>query len=474
MGKKIHQRQFEKADFDEFSHRVQEETTLLQAWCRDGLVTEHEKESGFELEVWLLNQDYRPAANNLHFIKSANYSYLTSEAAQSCLEINLPMGTLHNHALRRHNEKLSAVMKECSEHARKQSQHIIAIGTLPNAKHSDYTDLTLTNENRYHAINNRLSILREHHESRLRIAGKGALDLPINSFSIVGAMSSFQIHFRIGAAESARLFNAAIALSAFTVALSGNSPFLFGQELWEESRIPFYEQILLTKNILDHSPRVTFGSGYIKNSLLELFIENNTNYSPLLPQVSESALEKMVHLQLHNGNIYRWNRPVLDFDDQSKPHFRIEHRPLSSGPTAIDMIANAAFYYGITHYYMKKENPVEHELPFAAAKENFYQAAKYGLLAEVLWLDNKKIVISELILTQLLPQAKEGLKQLDFDSIDIEYYISIIEERVRKKQTGSQWQRQFYIKNGKDFKTLTEAYIELQNKGNPVHDWPTE
>lgn len=473
MGKKVDKRQFDQADFDEFTHRLQQETDLLQAWCRDGLVAEYEKESGFELEAWLLNHDYRPATNNLSFLDVLNDEHFVSEAAQSCIEMNLPSDTLHNHAFDRHHDRFNHLINTCRTQAEKAHQRLIMIGTLPTAQPVDFTDLTLTNEHRYHAINERLAALREHAISPIALRGKDALALAIDSFSMVGSISSFQIHFRMGAARAARFYNASLALSALTVAISGNSPFLFGCDLWAESRIPFYEQILLTKHTMDLLPRVTFGSRYITKSLVELFVENR-QYAPLLPQVMDDPIEKMSHLKLHNGNIYRWNRPVLDFDQHDRPHFRIEHRPLPAGPTVIDMLANAAFYFGLTHFYGTSDQPIEHDIPFSVARDNFYQAAKNGLLAEVTWSHQKKILAHDLILTQLLPKAKEGLKQLDLDSAHISYYLSVIEERVRKKQTGSEWQRQFFNKNGHDFTGLTEAYLELQIKGNPVHDWPTE
>jgi gamma-glutamyl:cysteine ligase YbdK (ATP-grasp superfamily) len=474
MGKNVLKQIFDKEDFEEFTRRVQGETTLLQEWCKEGLLAEDKNEGGFELEMWLLNDDYKPASNNLSYINSFNYGPLISEASHSCIEANLRHEPLNNKTLKKHHECLKNLLSHCQEHARKTNQHTIAIGTLPTATSNDFNDFTLTDENRYHAINNRLVLLRDHLVPHLHIEGNQILDIPVDSFSLVGAISSYQIHFQISQSKSARFYNASVALSAPMVALSANSPFMFGCDLWEESRIPFYERILETKFSNDKLARVTFGSGYIKNSLLDLFNENCTSYSPLLPQVMDVEKEAMSHLQLHNGNIYRWNRPILDFDQHSIPHFRVEHRPLPSGPSAIDMIANAAFYFGISYYHTLSKTPLENEIPFNIAESNFYEAAKNGLSAKISWCHGEKLTLSELILKYLLPQAKEGLKMLDIDEANSKQYLSIIEERVRKKMTGSQWQKDFFEKNNRDFTTLVSTYIELQQIGDPVHDWPTE
>jgi gamma-glutamyl:cysteine ligase YbdK (ATP-grasp superfamily) len=472
MGKKIEAREFDKMDFDEFLHRLEEETCLLEEWIRGGVIAKKEKESGFELELWLLDAHFRPKLDNLNFIETLGEPFLVTEAVQSCLEINVPYDTLHNSALSRHEKNLTTLLAECRNHAKQRKCHIISVGTLPTADENDFTELTITNENRYQALNLRFNVLSEYKATHLSITGMENLDLSINNFALAGAISAFQIHFRIGLEQSKNLYNVSLALSAPIVALAANSPFVFGRRLWEETRIPFYEQIIPPQYRIDSLPRVTFGTGYLKDSILELFIENHTKYGLIIPQVMNGSKEEMQHLQLHNGNIYRWNRPVLGFNEAGKPHFRIEHRPLSSGPSVIDMMANAAFYFGITNYYLSEAESLQEELPFYAAESNFYQAAKYGLFCEVYWRKGVKLTISDLIVEILLPQAKIGLLQLDINATDVDYYLSIVEERVRKKQNGSVWQKKFFNQNDHDYVLLVKTYLELQEKGRPVHEWP--
>ena len=82
------------------------------------------------------------------------------------------------------------------------------------------------------------------------------------------------------------------------------------------------------------------------DSLIEIFEENFRDYESLLPVAYDDPPEAMRHLRLHNGVIWRWNRPLIGFDESGAPHLRVEHRILPAGPTFIDMMANAALYLG--------------------------------------------------------------------------------------------------------------------------------
>ncbi len=75
-------------------------------------------------------------------------------------------------------------------------------------------------------------------------------------------------------------YNASLVLSAPMVALSANSPMLFGKRLWHESRIPLFEQAVATESPMS---RVSFGAGYIQDHLGTLLTENEKLFPILLP-----------------------------------------------------------------------------------------------------------------------------------------------------------------------------------------------
>jgi len=290
------------------------------------------------------------------------------------------------------------------------------------------------------------------------------------------ATTSFQTHWQVTARDAAAFFNAALAVSAPMVAVAANSLLLFGHRLWQETRIPLFEQgVALAGGARANNPayrRVTFGSGYLRDSLLELFIENQTYYPPLLPvDLSAEPVDRCPHLRLHNGTIWRWNRPLLGFAADGTPHLRIEHRVMPAGPSIPDTIANAAFYYGLVHGLARTRLSSGAILDFAQCRANFYAAARDGLRAEVVGLNGRRQLLRQWVLEELLPLARRELLALAMDAADVTDYLEVIAARVASGRTGADWQRRFLSRHGPDWAALTLAYLERQQGGTPVHEW---
>jgi gamma-glutamyl:cysteine ligase YbdK (ATP-grasp superfamily) len=184
--------------------------------------------------------------------------------------------------------------------------------------------------------------------------------------------------------------------------------------------------------------------------------------------------ERLAHLRLHNGTIWRWNRPLIGFDATGQPRLRIEHRVIPSGPTVADCIANAAFYFGAVEALARQEPAPEAQLRFLDARTNFYAAAREGLEAEIRWLDGRRARVSEVIATDLLPRALAGLVSLGIDRAEADHWLAIVAARVRSGQTGAAWQRAWVARHGRDTTALTAAYLERQQGGQPVHEWTLE
>jgi hypothetical protein len=250
---------------------------------------------------------------------------------------------------------------------------------------------------------------------------------------------------------------------------------VFGKDLWQESRIPLFEQAVRAGSFggAAQGPlwRVSFGSDFARHSIFECFAENLAHFPVLLPERFTTQPEQLQYLRLHNGTIWRWNRPLVGFDDDGTPHIRVEHRTPSAGPTVIDSIANAAFFYGLCQnlceYLQTQANP----LSFSQAKDNFYQAARYGLEARIVWFDGQKYRLSNLLKNELLPRALLGLKSLHIDVADSYLYLDIIRQRLSCLQNGSVWQRAFMQKYPHDFVALTHCYLTNQRRNQPVGEW---
>jgi hypothetical protein len=74
----------------------------------------------------------------------------------------------------------------------------------------------------------------------------------------------------------------------------------------------------------------------------------------------------------------------------------------------------------------------------------------------------------------LLKVARQGLEALEVDAAFIDRNLAIIEARVASGRTGSDWQRQFVERHGRDWQQLARAYRSRQRAGDPVHTWDVE
>jgi hypothetical protein len=348
------------------------------------------------------------------------------------------------------------------------------IGILPTVDESHLTMQHMSVMNRYRALNEQVLRLREGRPLELNIQGAEHFRVSHSNVMFESAATSFQIHFQVPAQLAVRAYNASIIVSAATVAVAANSPYLCGKDLWAETRVPLFEQAVQAGGYepAAHGPmrRVTFGSGYLHESVFECFSENLEHYPVLLPELIEDPPERFSHVRLHNGTLWRWNRPLIGFSN-NHTHIRIEHRVMPAGPSVIDAVANAAFYFGLVNHLMRRDIPPETQLPFNLARDNFYNAAKFAYDGHMVWLDGNKSSIRTLILKELLPIAAQGLASAGIDTQDVMTYLGIIEQRTNSARNGAAWQRAFTARYGRNTQNLTEAYIERQNSGLPVHEW---
>jgi hypothetical protein len=476
MGKEIEGFDFDAAAFARFRARVARETALLEEWMGAGAMAEAPYVAGFELEAWLVDRELAPAPINEAYLAALASELVVPELSKFNVELNGTPQVLGPGALLRLERELAATWRHCLAVAADLDATLVMIGILPTVNEADLCLANMSPLNRYHALNRQVMRARRGRAITVDIGGREHLLTKHRDVMLEAATTSFQVHLQVPASRAARYYNASLVLSAPILAACGNSPFLFGHDLWDETRIPLFEQAVALggKGHAAHDPahRVTFGGGYVRASLLECFAENETFYPCLLPMTFREGAATLEHLRLHNGTIWRWNRPLIGFDDSGTPHFRIEHRVLPSGPSVVDMIANAALYFGLVHHFAGCARAPETRLPFERARENLYRAAREGLASQLTWLDGTETDARTLLLDALLPVARIGLSGLGLEAAEIDRYLGLIESRVRSGQTGAAWLRRHHDATGCDFARLTSAYLAHQRSGAPVHEWP--
>jgi len=466
MGQEIQRIRFDPEDFARFGRRLADETELLGEWLRLGRFSEAGYVGGFELEGWLVDRNLFPAPINEAYLGRLSSPLVVPELSKFNVELNGTPQPLRGRALSLLEQELALTWRRCQQVAHDLESSLVLIGILPTVRQTDLCLDNISPLNRFHALNAEILRRRGGQPLRVRIDGDERLDLSHGDVMLEAATTSFQVHIQVPAEEAVRYHNASQILSAPLVAVAANSPFLFERQLWEETRIPLFEQAVDTRE----ARRVTFGEGYLERSPWESFVENLRRFPVLLPVAFASELEQFCHLRLHNGTIWRWNRLLVGLE-AGGAHLRIEQRVMPAGPSLVDMIANAALYIGAVRFLAGLRRAPEADLPFAQAKANFYRAAREGLAAEVVWLDGRPVRLGQLLRDELLPMAREGLKLLGLDEEESEAYLSIVRNRVESGQTGAAWQKAFVARHGRDFFKLTAAYLEHQRSGLPVHEW---
>ncbi len=474
MGQEINRTDFTKGDFECFRHRLEDETLALKRRIESSRCSQQPPVAGFEIEAWLIDDAMAPASVNERFLEEFDDPFACPELAKFNIELNNEPVRLEGQALSRLHHSLEEIWPRACRSAGSIGVHLLTIGILPTLKQSALNLANMSKLNRFRALNEQILRLRGA-PIHLEIVGHEHMKTEHSDVMLEAAATSFQIHIQAPLNRAHHYYNAAILASAPVVAVSANAPYLFGKDLWAETRIPLFEQSIEVGGFegAAHGPlhRVSFGSGYARRSILECFEENLNHFPVLLPITQDSEREAFEHLRLHNGTIWRWNRPLIGFDDDGTPHIRIEHRVVPSGPTVVDMLANAAFFYGLAEYLSRRAVDPEPLISFAQAKDNFYQAARFGMNAPIVWLNGSRSRIKPLLLKELLPNALLGLLQLGIDRGDAQQYLAVIRQRVESGQNGSEWQRRFIAAHGSDFRTMTNSYLTNQKSGRPVHEW---
>lgn len=193
------------------------------------------------------------------------------------------------------------------------------------------------------------------------------------------------------------------------------------------------------------------------------------------------GVPQLGELRLHNGTVYRWNRPVYDIMD-GRPHLRVENRVLPAGPTVVDMLANAAFYFGLTRALAEADRPIWSQLTFSSAEENFHAAARRGMEAVLHWPRLGDVPVTELVLDVLLPKAAVGLDRFGVAPAERDRLLGVIEQRCRTGRNGAAWQaetvwaaeRHRGMDRDAALHHMVQRYAEHQRTNEPVHTWPVD
>jgi hypothetical protein len=487
MGRDVPAITVSQQDRRAYREKVRQCLDVFARMLRESRFENEDPQLGLEIELDLVDDDALASMRNTQVLDAIADPRWATELGQFNLEINVPPRKLTGDAFSRLEDTVRSSLAHADKRAHDTGARLVMIGILPTLRPSDVTAAAMSNNPRYRLLDQQMFAARGE-EMQIAIEGRERLLAHVDTIMPEAACTSVQFHLQVSPEAFGSYWNAAQAVAGVQVALGANSPFLFGRELWPETRIPLFEQVTDTRpeELKEQGvrPRVWFGERWI-TSVFDLFEENLRYFPALLPLREDedpvAALDRgdaprLAELTLHNGTVYRWNRPVYAVTD-GRPHLRVENRVLPAGPTTVDVLANAAFYYGVVRALAQAERPIWTRMSFSAAAENLISGARGGIEARVYWPGMGQLPVTELVLRRLLPLAWEGLSQWGVDLADAERLLGIIEQRCLTGRTGATWQTQTVhdLSGPTDrrgaLQRMTQGYIERSATNEPVHCW---
>ncbi|MPV37544.1 glutamate-cysteine ligase family protein [Georgenia subflava] len=489
MGEDVKSKGYTRADHTRYRRAVRRCLDALERMLDTGAFVEDEWRTGLEIELNLVDADLQPSMKNVEVLEHIDDWRYQTELGRFNIELNVEPRRIDGQSLRQLEAALRKNLNRARDRAGDVGAGIVMVGVLPTLPAPEPGRSWFSDNDRYRLLDEAVLAARRE-DVVLDIPGPERLQMTTDTIAVEAACTSVQLHLQVRPSSFARYWNAAQVLAGPQLALGANSPYLFGRRLMAETRTELFLQATDTRppELRNQGvrPLVPFGDRWI-NSIFDLFEENVRYYPALLPETSQEdpfevldagGTPALAELRLHNGTIYRWNRPIYDVSD-GRPHLRVENRVLPSGPSVVDVVANAAFFYGVAVDMVEDERPIWSRMSFEAARENFRTGARDGAEARLYWPGSGHVDWDELVLRTLLPAAQRGLERLGVATDVADRYLSIAEGRAKLRVNGASWQvaaTESFEARGMDRREALTAmlgeYVQHMHANEPVHTWP--
>ena len=469
-----------------FEERLIADADALERMLGMGVFETGVRRIGLEQEFFLIDENGRPAPRAMELLDDlgGDGAIYQTELARFNIEVAVPPQVFEGDCLTKVEQSLRQHMGIIRRAAHRHGVNVLAIGILPTLGWEHLTLDYMTPKPRYKALNDRVSAMRGG-QFRIHIRGTDILHATHDNVLLESFNTSFQLHLQVSPDEFARVYNAMQLATCLAVAASGNSPCCWATGCGRRRVSPSSARAWIRARITTSGAAAVRGSSSATAGSRRVSSSSSATTSPrfrvVLPVddeeplpgkvLDEGGIPKLGSLALHNGTIYRWNRPCYGVAD-GVPHLRIENRPMPAGPTAVDSIANAALLFGLTLGLVEEYGDVSERMAFHDCKANFYNSASNGLRAALHWLDGRTHAADELVLLTL-PLAAKGLSSAGVDEGDINRLLDLIGERVSSGRTGSRWMLDGFnrlravVPQDEALQSLVQGYLQRQLTGVP-------
>ncbi|GMA89268.1 hypothetical protein GCM10025868_45180 [Angustibacter aerolatus] len=416
-----------------------------------------------------------------------------TELGQYNIELNVSPRPLPGDSALELEEALRRSLNEAEHKANAAGAHIVMIGILPTIMQQHFHTEWMSANPRYSALNE--SVFAARGEDLLidiasptspdRVTAFADTIAPESACTSVQAAPAGQPAGVPGEPGTPRR-----RCSARRLAVGANSPYLFGKHLWAETRTVLFLQATDTRSVEPAQPGRA-AAGVLRRAVDHLDLRPVRGERALLPgaaaggerrgpgrRAGRRGAPRMQEPRLHNGTVYRWNRPVYDIVD-GRPHLRVENRVLPAGPTVADVMANSAFYYGALRVLSEEDRPVWTKMSLRHGRVELHRVRAPGHVGHrVLAGLRRACRPRSLVLRHLLPLAHEGLERWNVSKQVRERYLGIIEARCKSGRNGAEWQvstvRALEARGHHRLSAVREMlrlYAGNMHSNEPVHTW---
>ena len=285
MGRDIQAIKISGEDRRRYRDKVRRSLEVFARMLHEHMFDTSPSQVGLEIELNLVDEQGAPSMHNAAVLDAIADPAWATELGQFNIEINVPPRQLEGEAVADQEQEIRASLNAADAKARGTGSRLVMIGILPTLAERDMTEATLSSNERYKVLNEQIFAARGE-DMRIEIDGAEQLVTDADSITPEAACTSVQLHLQVSPEAFAHYWNAAQAIAGVQVALAANSPFLFGRQLWHETRITLFEQATDTRpDELKQQgvrPRVWFGERWI-TSVFDLFEENIRYFPALLP-----------------------------------------------------------------------------------------------------------------------------------------------------------------------------------------------
>jgi len=323
------------------------------------------------------------------------------------------------------------------------------------------------------------------------------IDREFPSILFESLATSIQPHLQIpNAASFPAYYNAAIRTLGPVLALGTNSPLfppdLYGDvdpkrllaETHHELRIAVFEQSVNTSQ----HPKVRVPADIDDATDVVENVVADDLFAPFLREWlenddRESFADRYWEFDHKRTTYWRWLRCVLGGDPVpgagDERSLRIEYRPIPTQPTVTDIVGMQALVGGLVRGLVAADHPLI-DLPWEAARDSFYAAARDGLDADLAWVteDGQRTTDHERIFPEVFAYARRGLEAAGVPAPSREQYLGPIERRWAERSTPSQWKLRVVreeLRGGASFPAAVERmqrrYHELSRDRESFAAW---